>query len=1176
MANASGPISPYSYGSEVGDFEEAIAIFAETLDGLKRKSIEESTRNRAVPSDEPYESSFKKRERFEATRAFGIQYLKLLALADYDGTDKHTLLFSGSADIIVEKLKEFAVPRKDAEDTDTIYNPLVAELVLEISRQRLTAAQQPGEVETALQDAVAALAWLGRSEQIEPMLAEHGRSLEELANSDSAADRAMVESALEAYDASDDVDQANRLAMIRFEKIPASDEDARFELLDAIEKRLLGADRKADVITLWSQMIERGVVPAPMVEGYRAYIGVLLIDIERFNEAEPVFRSLIDNYPDNPNGYYQLARIFKARGDLAGLKSVQEKFPHIRELAALRAEKLFESGAAGEVSDAISVYETAPSVVKSVYDEFFTFGGKADWLSLGAVIDRAQEGASNASDVENAIIRFSSAGVNEAVDLLRPIYLSQPEAKSGEEIDAVIAEWLEYGEQNRNRPGQTPRGFDGDTSNQIGELASISRDGLPPSIPMRVVYERLDNALARNARAPHPIYSRTISLGWIVAQVRREWTKALELERLAVDARPENPYAVKERVDFFERCPTTVASYRRFEPEGTLFADFAECDYTTYDAGLPAESMAFLALQHGASMDGILEALQQQENRRESEPLDVFVAWRAGEKTADPARQDFVFRELQEAMLGEAGNAVIRGAAARIAARIDPALVDAIDTFTALSEDHNRIGDPVPPPTDNSAEALERRRQENRAAREIRDNRKARIDQLESEIRSAFPRYFDFIKPRALSIEEARDKLSDDEAIVVIYPAQTEVHVLAISKTNSQWHAVPYATIELSRDVRRLLWDVGSPGNYSQEEKDRWAADAGPGWPFERSLAFKLYDRILKPVEGVFEGKTRLFVSASGWLGSMPLGMLVTEAPNGADNDPDTLRNTAWLAEEIAIINLPSIASLRLLDEEDADPSQSDFALAGFGDPLLIGEAVSRGVLNNSRSGAGVVRSAKVNDTNLPFVERLRNLSRLKGTERELNAIKEALGASEEDVKLQERATEPSVRDADLSDVSILVFATHGVMPREMAGLDEPGLVMTPPLTASEADDGFLSASEIAALKLDADWVLLSACNTAVGGSGATSNLTDAFFFAGARSVLATHWYVDDDAAEALTAATFRTQKDNPRLSRAEALQVAMRTVRDNTDLDDKADFGAASWAHPRFWASHSIYGDVD
>ena len=147
-------------------------------------------------------------------------------------------------------------------------------------------------------------------------------------------------------------------------------------------------------------------------------------------------------------------------------------------------------------------------------------------------------------------------------------------------------------------------------------------------------------------------------------------------------------------------------------------------------------------------------------------------------------------------------------------------------------------------------------------------------------------------------------------------------------------------------------------------------------------------------------------------------------------------------------------------------------------------------------------------------------------------------------------------------------------MAGELAGNAEPGLVFTPPAQPSGEDDGFLSASEIASLRFSADWVILSACNTAAGdgstGAPGLSGLARAFFYAGAESLLASHWPVRDDVASRLTVRSIEIRRDNPDLSRAEALQKAMREIRMNRTHDSASD----TWAHPSAWAPFTLVGD--
>lgn len=181
------------------------------------------------------------------------------------------------------------------------------------------------------------------------------------------------------------------------------------------------------------------------------------------------------------------------------------------------------------------------------------------------------------------------------------------------------------------------------------------------------------------------------------------------------------------------------------------------------------------------------------------------------------------------------------------------------------------------------------------------------------------------------------------------------------------------------------------------------------------------------------------------------------------------------------------------------------------------------------------------------------------------------LAASVNDIVLGSRASETTVKamsnDGALADYKVVAFATHGLIAGELKGLAEPAIALTIPATASETDDGLLTASEAAGLKLDADWVVLSACNTAAGGSPnaqALSGLSRAFFYAGTRALLVSHWQVDSATAVKLTTGTFTALKEHPGLGRAGAFRQAM------LDLIEK---GEVYEAHPAYWAPFFVVG---
>ena len=173
------------------------------------------------------------------------------------------------------------------------------------------------------------------------------------------------------------------------------------------------------------------------------------------------------------------------------------------------------------------------------------------------------------------------------------------------------------------------------------------------------------------------------------------------------------------------------------------------------------------------------------------------------------------------------------------------------------------------------------------------------------------------------------------------------------------------------------------------------------------------------------------------------------------------------------------------------------------------------------------------------------------------------------DIHLGRDASETTVKRAPLADYRIVYFATHGLVAGDIKGLAEPSLALTIPPQPSDLDDGLLTASEVAQLKLNADWVVLSACNTIAGdkpGAEALSGLARAFFYAGARALLVSHWAVASDAATRLTTATFDILKADPKLGRAEAMRRAM--------LAYLSDPSQPRNAYPAIWGPFSIIGE--
>ncbi|PQM26592.1 hypothetical protein CVO77_16385 [Sphingopyxis lindanitolerans] len=457
---------------------------------------------------------------------------------------------------------------------------------------------------------------------------------------------------------------------------------------------------------------------------------------------------------------------------------------------------------------------------------------------------------------------------------------------------------------------------------------------------------------------------------------------------------------------------------------------------------------------------------------------------------------------------------------------------------------------------------------------------------IDARLAAATPGYFELVRPEMLDAAKAQALLAPDEAFLLIVPTERGTHSLVVTREGLVWHRSDLTEADLAGRVRRLLWDVGANIDVTPEENDRWSAEGEGDFPFDRGTAFLLYDRLVAPLAPALAGKRHLFTAASGAISSLPLGIFVTEKPSGADGDPAVLRATPWLADKAAILQLPSLQSLELLRAVEARRPGGDGGgdtMVGFGDPLLDGVAETRGVSGRIRGtrgsgpslAQGLLRAADDTGPALADPATLRRLARLPGTQAELKALQALFGPARTRLFLADAATETAVKTGDLSHLSVLFLATHGLIAGELQDVEEPGLVFTPPRRASLADDGLLTASEVAGLRLGARWVILSACNTAAGdgraGAPGLSGLARAFFFAGAESLLASHWPVRDDVAAVLTVRLFELMRADPRLSRAEALQRAEREIRDNPVKDDALQ----SWAHPSAWAPFSLIGDA-
>jgi len=432
-----------------------------------------------------------------------------------------------------------------------------------------------------------------------------------------------------------------------------------------------------------------------------------------------------------------------------------------------------------------------------------------------------------------------------------------------------------------------------------------------------------------------------------------------------------------------------------------------------------------------------------------------------------------------------------------------------------------------------------------------------------------FPEYLALVSPRPLPLADVKARLRDDEGMLLLANGDDGVYAFGVSRDSLQWVRLGQS---FDADVKALRCSI--------EEAGCDLPGTGILRRYDVALAAKLYRMLIQPVESAFAGKSRIFVTANGLLGDLPLAALVTSASTpGVPSDPVPPADTAWLGERYAFITLPSIAALRSLRRTPSRPVVKAQPFIGYGAPVLRpGDPSMRGAPPRT---SGIA----VDSSGLADVSALRrDFTALPGTERELAGLARVLNAPSGSVRIAWQATEAAVRgDARLADAKVIAFATHGLLPdpNRSLGIAEPGLVFSPPITASARDDGVLTASEAASLRLDADWVILSACNTgsigAYSSSDSLSLLARAFIFAGGRAVLASHWRVSDDATEALSIETLTHARADPGTTPAQALQRAEHSIRTGRRADGSILKGwKPAWAHPLYWAPFTIAANAD
>jgi CHAT domain-containing protein/tetratricopeptide (TPR) repeat protein len=715
-------------------------------------------------------------------------------------------------------------------------------------------------------------------------------------------------------------------------------------------------------------------------------------------------------------------------------------------------------------------------------------------------------------------------------------------------------------------------------------------DALDNLVAVLVAEDRYDEAeaLARRSLAirerafggSHPLVARSLDELAVVLAGTGRHSEAEPLLKRALEIRsntlgemhPDTANSLHSLASHYRDLQNWQAAYRTFSRAAAIWVargrERASENQGTAGAQIQGDTQPFLG--------AIVAAYKLSES--------------AGEQTASALRSE-AFETAQWTGDGRAASA-IAGMSARIAAGDLSALVRERQDLDGqlLALDRVLIA--------SVSQAAERNAEAEASLRAQVPVLTKRLKELDGIIAARFPEYAALIATNPLSIEAVQNLLKPDEALLLFSTSRDLTVVWTITSSGARWHGAPLGSKQLAEKVRILRCGLDAaawtgPGASECVER-RWPKGSlaflpEDAPPFDFAGAYELYKALFGPAETMIQGK-KLILVPSGPLATIPFHVLLTEEPSpGLAERADGIAGAPWLVKRFATSVLPSVASLKAL-RQFAKKSHASRPFIGFGNPLLDGRKTDPLDIQRAKQArlrqhcpepAGPqqallqTRGRRTVSTlagGKAEISELKMQSPLPETADELCAVARSFGPASGDVRLGADATETEVKALNqagrLADYRIVHFATHGALAGQVRGSVEPGLLLTPPEQATALDDGYLTASEIASLKLDADWAVLSACNTAGAeraGAEAFSGLARAFFYAGTRALLASHWAVSSDAAVRLTTGTIEALSQDPKIGRAEALRRAMVSLIENP---------APGTSHPSVWAAFVVAGE--
>jgi len=558
---------------------------------------------------------------------------------------------------------------------------------------------------------------------------------------------------------------------------------------------------------------------------------------------------------------------------------------------------------------------------------------------------------------------------------------------------------------------------------------------------------------------------------------------------------------------------------------------------------------------HSAAMASARAAIAASANKRRVMQRDNSLA-RALEATAvaiarQPVQDDealaLAFRAMQVVANSNTGAQAVE-ASARTAARSP-----AIEALVRRQQDLDRQISAV----DRRLSALRSKGTDAEivAARAALEANRVALDAARREMNEAFPRYGDLANQSIAPLADLQGQagaLRPGEAVVQLMQTRDALYAMVVTPRKAALHTLDLGSEQAAALVGRVRKGLSLEG----------AVVAADIPAFDLAASHELYRKVVAPLRRDIGKDALLYVSAEGPLASLPLAVLATRPAGGKNPGFADYRRSRFLADELRLATLPSVGALASA-RRIARPVKSRRPLLAVADPALSGETRVTTLTQFARLRGSGGRNAST----------VCKLRPLPDTRIEADRLYAALGAGGSTRLLGGDASERKLASLNgegaLADYRVILFATHGLVVGEASSSVEPSLVLTPDAgcdgTAPDGD-GLLTASEITALNLDADWVVLSGCNTAspdgMPNAAPLSGLVRSFLYAGARRMLVSHWSVDSAATADLMAGVFSGKDEVD----AAALQRAMVAMR-------KSPGNGGMRAHPAFWGAFVAVG---